>query len=38
MSFTNVTQGRRLLGLALTLAGAALNAQALVDWMRHTSV
>lgn len=31
-------RARRLLGLALVVAGSALNAQHLVDWMRHTSV
>ena len=33
---TTIT-GRGLLGLAITLAGAALNAQYLVDWMRHSN-
>lgn len=31
----NIRSGQRLLGLVLTAAGAALNAQTLVDWMRH---
>jgi hypothetical protein len=30
--------GQRLLGLVLVAAGAALNAQTLVDWMRHGTV
>ncbi|TDP12866.1 hypothetical protein DFR39_101340 [Roseateles asaccharophilus] len=29
---------RRLLGLALVLAGASLNADYLISWMRHSQV
>lgn len=32
----NHRQGRTVLGLILTIAGAALNAQMLVDWMRNS--
>jgi hypothetical protein len=31
-------RGRRLLGLALTMTGAALNAEYLVEWMRHSNI
>ena len=31
-------KGRTLLGLAVTLSGTALNAQYLVDWMRHSNI
>ena len=31
-------KSRTLLGLALTTAGAALNAQYLVEWMRHSNI
>lgn len=31
-------KSRGLLGLALTMAGAALNAQYLVEWMRHSNI
>lgn len=33
----NLRHGRRLLGLLIAAAGAALNAQALVDWMTHSA-
>lgn len=33
----SLRQGRRWLGLLMVVAGAALNAQSLVDWMRHSS-
>ena len=29
---------RHLLGRAIVLAGAALNAQFLVEWMRHSNI
>jgi hypothetical protein len=31
-------KGRRWLGLALTMAGVALNAEYLVEWMRHSNI
>ncbi len=34
----NIKPGRQFLGLVIVAAGAALNAQMLVDWMRHGTV
>ncbi|MBB3194955.1 hypothetical protein FHS28_002351 [Roseateles terrae] len=34
----NLKPGRHILGLVIVAAGAALNAQMLVDWMRHGTV
>jgi hypothetical protein len=33
-----IKRARRLLGLALVLAGAALNSEYLVEWMRHSKI
>ena len=35
---TNAAKARRLLGLTLTAAGAALNVEYLVEWMRHSNI
>jgi hypothetical protein len=33
-----IKKTRALLGLAITLAGAGLNADLMVDWMRHSNI
>jgi len=33
-----IKKTRTLLGLAVTLTGAGLNASLMVDWMRHSNI